>query len=178
MTKIAVTGTQGCGKSTLCAQLQTMFQDHGLSVFVIEEVTHSCPYPINLDATSKAHEWLWHEQLRQEFVAQNSDAEVIICDRSLMDHLCYLKRIVDKKRNLFQKHLEDTFNELHAITIPWMLTYTHIVRLPLDLEQLKSNNNPLRTKDVMFAKEIDLLFDEFVEPYNINTKEELLHWKF
>ena len=171
--KITITGTQGTGKSHLCAALKTTIEAQNKSVHLIPEVTKNCPYPLNENATSATQDWLWHEQMRLELVAQNSGAGVIICDRSIMDHLCYLLRIVNKKHNLYQKHLEDEFGMLYGISKEWMSSYDYIVRLPLDLDRLQSGNNSLRSEDVAFAKEIDLLFDDLMSPYVNSTVDEL-----
>lgn len=173
-TKIAVTGVQGGGKSHLCNHLKDVIEAMGNKVALISEVTEHCPYRINKNATADTQEWLWHEQLKQELIAQNSGMDVIVCDRSLIDHLVYMKRILDKKRNVHQKHIESNYGMLYAITVEWMTSYDYVVRLPLDFDRLKSKNNALRDSGVMFAKEIDRLFDEVVSPFVNIHKDDLL----
>ena len=173
-TKITVTGVQGSGKSFLCDKLFKLMVKQHRSTCHLLETTYKCPHTINENATSAAQDWLWHDQLHRELDAQKEPTDVIIVDRSLMDHVVYLKRIVDKNHNLYQKHLEDKYEMLHAITKEWMTSYDYVVRLPLDLDRLQSGNNPLRSRDITFAKEIDSIFDELLTPYVNTTEEEML----
>ena len=172
-TKITVAGVQGSGKSCLCYKLMDLMVEQRQSVCLLSETTHKCPYTINENATSAAQDWLWHDQIRRELVSQREGTGMIIVERSLMDHVVYLKRIVDKNHNLYQKHIEDKFEMLHAITKEWMTSYDYVVRLPLDLDRLQSGNNPIRSRDITFAKEIDSIFDELLTPYVNTTEEEL-----
>lgn len=172
-TKITVGGVQGSGKSCLCDKLfELMIKQHRSTCHLLE-TTHKCPYTINENTTSAAQDWLWHDQLHRELITQKEGMDVIIVDRSLMDHVVYLKRIVDKNHNLYQKHLADKYETLHAITKEWMASYDYVVRLPLNLDRLQSGNNPLRSRDITFAKEIDSIFDELLTPYVNTTEEEL-----
>lgn len=167
-THITITGTHGTGKSTLTRTLHDICRGQHKKVCMITEVADDCPYLINERTTPQAQEWIWHEQLKRELATQNADPSVIICDRSLMDNLCYYKHI--------ESHDEETFEMLYAITKEWMKTYTYVVRLPLDIGRLQSGNNPNRSKDITFAREIDKIFDELVDPFVNVSEDALVEW--
>lgn len=172
--KITITGTQGTGKTSIINTLHGICRSQHKKTIVISEVADRCPYPINTNATPKAQEWIFHEQLRRELAAHNADPDIILCDRSIVDNIVYFKRIVDKKHNLYQSQLEERWAMLYAIATEWMSSYDYVVRMPLNLGWLRSGNNSNRSKDVVFAKEIDEIFDELVSEYVNITEEELI----
>ena len=174
MLKIAVAGSQGSGKSRLCATLHGICRRQHRKTIMITETADDCPHPINENATPKAQDWIFHEQMRRELAAHNTDPDIIICNRSIMDNLAYFKRIVDKKHNLYQSQLEERWKMLYAIAKEWMSSYDYVVRLPLNIGWLRSGNNHNRSKDTTFAKEIDRIFDDLVDPFVNITEEELI----
>ena len=47
--------------------------------------------PINRETTIKAQAWILHTQIAWELQA-GAKAEVVVCDRAVLDNYCYLKR--------------------------------------------------------------------------------------
>lgn len=174
MIKIAAVGSHGGGKTTLIRNLHDICRRSHNKTIVVTEAADDCPYLINENATPKAQEWIFHEHLRRELAAHNTDPDVILCDRSIMDHIVYFKRIVDKKHNLYQSQLEERWDMLYSIAKEWMHSYDYVVRLDLNLDWLQSGNNSNRSKDIAFAKEIDKIFDELISDYVNTTEDELM----
>ena len=172
--KIAITGTQGTGKTSIINTLHGICRSQHKKTILVTEVADDCPFQINENATPKAQEWIFHEQMRRELAAHNADPDIIISDRSIMDNIVYFRRIVDKKHNLYQSQLEERYEMLYAIAKEWMDSYDYVVRMPLNLEWLQSGNNHNRSKDIAFAKEIDKIFDELISDYVNITEEELI----
>ena len=162
-TSIAITGTQGSGKSSLTARLHGICRRKGRNV--VTEVADDCPHPLNTDADVEGQAWIWRVQLRRELEARNARPDVLICDRSMMCNLCYLALVEgDQAKKLF--------SELYGISHQWMRTYDHVVRLPMNLGWLQSGNNPKRSTDIEFARRIDAVYDNLVDRYvNITTDD-------
>lgn len=156
--KVGITGTHASGKTFLIRKMKKHYTDIGRDVVVVDEVARDCKFPIR---TIKAQKFIWHEQYAREVDAHNSGCNIILCDRTLADNLVYLKYILNEKHSGCG---EDMFNFFAAVTRVWMKSYTHIVRLPLNLEYLKADD-PIRPKSVEYAMRIDKLFDKHVSPY-------------
>lgn len=163
--KIAVCGVHGGGKTTRIKEMKRDLEDAGLSFVVVKEVARDCPHSLG---TVKAQRWIWHEHYSREVDAMSQGCEIVLCDRTLMDNLVYLKHIVDREEGRYGK---DIFEFLHAVTRTWMETYDKIIRLPLNEKWITDDErDTLRPKDLVYAREIDELFDEMVEPYVAHHK--------
>jgi len=167
MIKVAFIGPQASGKSSLAKKTHDICRRRGMKTILISEVADNCPYPINEEATVETQRWIWFEQLRQEIVAQNANPDVIVCDRSLMDNMCYLAAIEGEEAKTL-------FSKLYLVSHEWMKTYDAVVRLPLNVEWLASGNNPKRSKDVGFARRIDAIFNNLVDRYVNVEADDLL----
>ena len=166
-TIVAITGTQGTGKSTLTDRLRGICEAAGSKVVVVDEVADRCPYPLNEDTSTEAQRWIWREQIIAELRARKEQPDVIICDRSVMCNLCYLALVnhVDAK---------GAFDELYGISYEWMCTqYDYIVRLSLNEVWLQSGNNPKRSADLDFARKIDTVMDNLVQRH-VNIESDAL----
>jgi thymidylate kinase len=126
-------------------------------VLVVDEVARSCLHTLG---TIEAQEWIWHEQMAREKYAMAQDADVIICDRTVMDNLMYYHEVISAKN----RGSPVRWYDLYSYSVDWMPTYTQVIRLPLNLEWLQADD-PIRSKDVAYARRIDALFDRFVQPY-------------
>ena len=158
--KIAVCGVHGAGKSTLIDEISRDLDNDRVDVFVMNEVARDCPHPLG---TIKAQRWIWHEHYSREIAGMASGCKVILCDRTLMDNLVYLRHILNKSPSGCG---EEAFNFFHAVTMEWMKTYDQIIRLPLNEERILNDvDDELRSKDLAYAREIDKLFDEMVGDY-------------
>ena len=163
---IALCGVHGSGKSTLVAKLLDHYLANGKSVWVVNESARDCPFPLG---TVKAQRNIWYTHQSRERSAFVSGADRILTDRTVMDNLCYLRDIIEHADDLTGA---ESYIFFHAVAKSQMKRYSHIVRLPLNLEYLKADD-PLRPKSVEYAKRIDKLFDDMVEPYVNSTVEEL-----
>lgn len=160
--KIGITGVHGAGKSTKVKELEGRFIELSKTVYMVHEVARSCPCTLG---TVEAEEWIWGEQMEQEKHATQLGVDVVICDRTVMDNLVYYRDI------LLQGHVcQARFWQLYRIAIDWMPTYNEVIRLPLNLEWLQADD-PIRPKDVAYARRIDALFDRFVQPHVTDSQE-------
>jgi adenylate kinase family enzyme len=67
--KIALIGTHGVGKTTLCFDLAARLKRLDRSVHLVTEVARDCPLPLNRDTTLDAQSWILHTQCAREIAA-------------------------------------------------------------------------------------------------------------
>jgi thymidylate kinase len=83
--KIALIGSHGVGKTTLCFELAALLKRRNADVELVREVARRCPLPINQDTTLAAQEWILLTQIAWEIEAAATH-EVVLCDRSALDN--------------------------------------------------------------------------------------------
>ena len=166
MLKIGICGTHGAGKTTKAHELRDHYADLGKTVCVVPEVARNCPYPLG---TVEAQEHIWNEQMAQEKYAMVQDADVIICDRTVMDNLVYYRDILDCHGVAINDccKTEDRWWDLLDEALVWMPTYDRVIRMPLNLEWLQVDDQ-IRPKSEAYARRIDGLFDEVVQEWVTN----------
>lgn len=163
MIKIGICGCHGAGKTTKAKEISDHYADLGNMVLVVNEVARSCPYTLG---TIEAQEWIWAEQMTREKCAMAQDVDVIICDRTVMDNLMYYCAILKNGGVYAGGSKWVRWWDLYHEAVEWIPTYTQVIRLPLNLEWLQADD-PIRPKDVAYARRIDALFDRFVDRYVI-----------
>ena len=67
--KIALIGSHGVGKSTLCFGLAARLKARDVSLEIVHEVARRCPLPINEQTSREAQSWILHTQIAEELVA-------------------------------------------------------------------------------------------------------------
>lgn len=85
---IAVSATQGCGKTTIVYGIATFLKKLGKNVAVINELARECPFPINQEADDMTQTWIATKQMTKEF-EKLGKYEFLIVDRSVLDPICY-----------------------------------------------------------------------------------------
>jgi len=67
--KVALIGTHGVGKTTLCFELAARLKRRDVDVEMVREVARHCPLPINRETSSAAQAWILHTQMAWELEA-------------------------------------------------------------------------------------------------------------
>lgn len=88
--KIAITGTHGAGKTTLCHLMAAHYKMIGKNVKVIDEVARDCPFPLNENMTLDTAYWIYHQQCLRELESKGK-YDIIICDRTRYDSFSYAR---------------------------------------------------------------------------------------
>ena len=140
--KVAFVGTHGVGKTTLCYDLAASLKRRDLTVELVREVARECPLPINRDTTLKAQAWILHTQIAWELQAE-AKAEVVVCDRAVVDNFCYLKRAATG---------EAAEKVLEALVRSWTPSYDLLFKVPVVADP---RFDGVRDTDVAFQREID-----------------------
>jgi len=140
--KVAFIGTHGVGKTTLCFELAALLKKRDRVVEMVREVARFCPLPINRDTTVAAQSWILHTEIAEELVAENK-AEIVICDRSVLDNYCYLLQT--------GKH-----PQLEPLVRWWTDSYRLLIKVPI-VGSLQFDG--LRDVDSAFQRKVDETID-------------------
>jgi nicotinamide riboside kinase len=152
--KIAFIGTHGVGKTTLCYDLAAALKRRDLTVELVREVARECPLPINRETTVKAQAWILHTQIAWELQAE-AKAEVVVCDRAVLDNYCYLKRAAPGEPHV---------KTLEGLVRAWLPTYDALFRVPIVGDP---SFDGVRDTDLAFQHDIDALLLATLEEWEV-----------
>ena len=141
--KIALIGTHGVGKTTLCYELAARLKRLDINVEMVREVARRCPLPINRETSAEAQEWILHTQMAWEIEA-TATHELAVCDRSALDNYCYLV------------HASGTSRMWEGVLDHWMGTYDLLVYVPI---WRRPAYDGVRAVDPAFQERIDVLLN-------------------
>jgi adenylate kinase family enzyme len=149
--KIAFIGTHGVGKTTLCFELAAALKRDGVHVDLVKEVARLSPLPINQKTSLEAQTWIFATQMAEEIRA-SSAADVVVCDRSVLDNYAYLMLAFGRQLPLerFMHH--------------WMKGYDLLFKVPFGGELAEDG---VRDTDAFFAKAVDDLVDRLLAERSI-----------
>jgi len=148
--KVAFIGTHGVGKTTLCFELAALLKKRDKVVEMVREVARFCPLPINRDTTVAAQSWILHTEIAEELVAENK-ADIVICDRSVLDNYCYLLQT--------GRH-----PNLEPLVRWWTDTYGLLIKVPIVGSMMYDG---LRDVDSAFQRAVDEKIDDVVAEWNV-----------
>src|SRR5258706_4357439 len=89
--KVALVGTHGVNKTTIAYELAGVLKRKGRTVELLTEIARECPFPLNEQATREAYQWIIARQVQLE-IEKSPRADVLVCDRSVLDNFAYYVR--------------------------------------------------------------------------------------
>ncbi len=143
--KIALIGTHGVGKTTLCYDIAARLKRRGVDLDLVREVARRCPLPINEVTTAQAQSWILHTQMAEELAAATHD--LVVCDRSALDNYCYMVHATGRQP------------VWERVVDAWMPTYDLLVRVPL---WSRPSFDGTRAVDPRFQQQIDLVLEKLL----------------
>jgi len=141
--KIALIGSHGVGKTTLCFELAARLKRRGLDVDIVREIARNCPLPINQQTTRDAQEWILHSQMAAEIEA-DARHEIVLCDRAVIDNYCYLV------------HAVGSSTEWEKMLDRWIPTYDLLVHVPI---WTQPSFDGVRAVEKSFQEQIELVLE-------------------
>jgi thymidylate kinase len=141
--KIALIGTHGVGKTTLCYDLAGALKRRGLDADIVKEIARLSPLPINRKTSLEAQTWILMTQIAEE-IRSASQNRVVVCDRSVLDNYAYLTFACGR-----QKPIERFVDY-------WMKSYTLLFKVPISGQAAADG---IRDTDEFFMRQIDQLVD-------------------
>lgn len=157
--KISIIGTHGIGKSTLAYQIACAAKERGKNAIVINEVARASPFPLNEGFDLNGATWIVTSQINRELDAIAQGVDLIVCDRSSYDPICYLK-VTNVPRHEYDK--------LEAFASEWIKTYDKIIFvLPSGMDLISDG---VRSTDIYYQEDIHKQFFEFCK-----TKKDIIY---
>ena len=144
--KLAFIGTHGVGKTTLCYELAGALKRHGPNVDMVKEVARLSPLPVNQKTSLEAQTWILATQVAEE-IRSAAQADVVVCDRSVLDNYAYMVLACGRQRKL------ETF------VVHWMTTYDVLFKVPVSGAPTADG---VRDTDEFFMRSIDSLVDKLL----------------
>lgn len=155
MFKVALVGTHGVNKTTIAYELAGVLKRRGRTVELLTEIARECPFPLNEQGTSEAYQWVIARQIQLE-LEKAPRAEILVCDRAVLDNFAYYARRFGGLRNL-----SAAGEALRAYCYAWTQSYDLLVRLPITRQPTADG---FRSTDESFQRQIDALCDALFEP--------------
>jgi predicted ATPase len=163
--KIAFVGAHGTGKTTLSAKLVELLTASDLNVHATPEV----PRLICKDANDPEFFHRSNNTLLKQMsllvgqpvyeTAETEDSDLIICDRSILDHWSYTLHLFSRELEESDvKHAVDTLVRKHCSS------YEQIFYLPIEFPVEGDEN---READQEFQKAIDFEIQDLLKRYDI-----------
>ena len=149
--KVAFLGTHGVGKTTLCYELAAELKRRDKAVDLVKEVARRCPLPINEGTTIEAQTWILHAQIAEE-IAVGAQADVVVCDRSVLDNYAYLVARAGRQ------------DALDALVRSWVGTYDALIKVPVTAPPTFDGT---RAVSLAFQREIDATIDELITAFDV-----------
>jgi predicted ATPase len=149
--KTALTGAHGTGKTSLCTKLKTDGLS-GRSITISKEmprvITDLLGDPTFFQRTNNTllRQMLLFTYQTVEESMVSSQADVIVCDRTVVDHLAYSVVLFPA----FERTQE--FAALSAILKTWLTTYQLIFYVPVEFKVVSDG---VREDDIDFQARID-----------------------
>ena len=165
MYKFALTGVHGSGKTTLLSKIARELSRREISCVRINDVGETCQLQIGANTSFDAQVWIFAEQMQQEIIATTYDAQVVLCDRTLLDAVMYLRRLTDIENREYA-HVK-TMKSMHRLSMSWMSTYDYVARLKINLPWLLERDKDKGTVEELtdFANVIESWFDYWADDY-------------
>lgn len=86
---IAFSGTHSSGKTTMLNEVKRILDGAGHFVFTCHNVARYCPFKLNKDASYATQEWILDNQIRVDKDGRESDYDVILSERTVLDNIAY-----------------------------------------------------------------------------------------
>lgn len=152
MTKIALIGTHGTGKTTLGHELVAELKKKGIDADYLSELARECPFPINEGQNLDTSEWIIYNQYIRE-LEKEKKCEVLVCDRSVLDSYVYCAEAIGENK-LLESFVKEKIKG-----------YDLLVRIPIRNGKLQEDG--VRSTNPEFQQKIDKKFDVLQKKLNI-----------
>ena len=164
--KLALIGTHGVGKTTLAHDVCALLKKAGRNVELVAEVARHCPFPVNEQTTLEAQLWILHTQIATELEAAHR-AHTVLCDRSVLDHYCYLVNRCGRQPQLegWLEHWLDSYTLLAGVPLVRESIYADGFRQPSLADGFRSTDRAFQQRIDALVKELltEAPFDRFAE---------------
>lgn len=149
--KLALIGSHGVGKTTLCFDVAGRLKRQDRAVELVMEVARRSPLPINRETTFAAQAWILHTQIAHELAAE-AEAEIVLCDRSVLDNYAYLVQ-QGGRRPAYDALVQD-----------WIASYDVLIKVPIIAPPSFDGRRDVSAE---FQHQIDRTIDELLVAFEV-----------
>ncbi|MDR1457967.1 MAG: ATP-binding protein [Puniceicoccales bacterium] len=157
--RLLITGTHGCGKSTLSHRICSELKKSGRNALVLSETARESPFPINKSQTENATFYIAMKQAVKELEAIAHGYAYLVLDRGMLDSFAYSEATRSHGASRLEK-------SLLATAIEWTNNYNKIIFLKNDLSVLDADG--VRDTDLEFAMKIEKIFEKLLREIFLN----------
>ncbi|HSH00163.1 MAG TPA: AAA family ATPase [candidate division Zixibacteria bacterium] len=134
MIKVAFTGAQGVGKTTILEAVQQRLTRDGHVALALPELIRECPYPADRESTFNTQLWISaHTIMRETDLLET--AEFVLVDRPITDIAVY-KELVKANKGL--TYHQDVL--LTEIINSWKSTYQMFFHITVPIEEWRKRD--------------------------------------
>jgi nicotinamide riboside kinase len=149
-----ITGTHGCGKSTLSHRICSEFKKSGYNAIVLSETARESPFPINQGQTVNSTLYIALKQAVKELEAVAHGYHHLVLDRGVLDSFVYSEATRKGEISAVELGLLEAFKI-------WTQEYDDIIFV-----KNEGNGKPqadgVRDTDIEFVGEIERLFEHLL----------------
>ncbi|MDR2377566.1 MAG: ATP-binding protein [Puniceicoccales bacterium] len=158
--KCLITGTHGCGKSTLAHRICSELKRQGHNAIVISETARECPFPINKGQTLDSTLFIALRQAVKELEAVAHGYTHLVLDRGVLDSFVYSAATRPGPISELEKAIQG------ALATWSQQGYNQVIFLRCDSRDAPQalQADGVRETDLAFARKIDELFENFITP--------------
>lgn len=148
ITKIAISGTHGSGKSTLVSELYSKLKKKNIRVNTTTEVARKSIFLASKEISPAMQLDLFGKQISEEMEASRN-CDLLLCDRSIIDILMYTKLFFpnNPQAKMFSSAMEDFIKTYHK-------TYRYIFKLST-IYNTNLVKDDIRPKDLKIQQDAD-----------------------
>ncbi|MDR2807239.1 MAG: ATP-binding protein [Puniceicoccales bacterium] len=161
-----ITGTHGCGKSTLSHSICSELKKNGYNAIVISETARESPFPINQKQTINATLYIALKQAVKELEAIAHGYQYLILDRGVLDSFVYFEAMRQGVISEIEAKLTEAFKA-------WTRNYDDIFFVKSEGHAVLQDDG-VRDTNEDYAQRIEHLFEnllmnEFGDRLNVIT---------
>ncbi|MDR0445011.1 MAG: ATP-binding protein [Puniceicoccales bacterium] len=156
--KCLITGTHGCGKSTLSHRIGSELKRNGHNAIVISETARECPFPINKGQTLNSTLFIALRQAVKELEAIAHGYTHLVLDRGVLDSFIYSEATRQGTISELEKAIQG------ALTTWSRQEYDQVIFLRCDSRDAPQalQEDGIRETDRAFTQKIDELFEKMI----------------
>jgi thymidylate kinase len=149
-----ITGTHGCGKSTLSHRICSELKKNGYNAIVLSETARESPFPINRGQTVNSTLYIALKQAVKELEAMAHGYQYLILDRGVLDSFVYSEATRGEGISETEAGLLEAFKI-------WTRGYDDIIFVKGEGNDTLQADG-VRDTDLEFAQKIENLFEHLL----------------
>ena len=170
MTKIALSGVYGGGKTSLLNEVKKIMSLK-YKISSVCDTNLKNPFDDDLKSSFISHFFYMTTQINEENIEMQKNHDLLFCDRSILDQwILWKSSLTDVEMN---EKLDQKFILLNNLYKFWIKTYdlTFLIRIDIKEFEKREQNNEYRVRNMDYIKQTENMFIESIKEDNLNVVE-------